>query len=131
MHVTEGDRLQLRVWRPAGIDKAAVAGLDGDLERGPYMNQLRAAIPLMRPTDDIAQGPGRWCLADEAVGCLIYSATDGPLSIDLTRLPGRLVVRWIDPGTGETTQSGELTSGRRVDIQSPLSAPSVLWLSRD
>lgn len=115
-----------------------------------YANRMNLAA--MEPHDDLCSS--EYCLANPAVSGAeylvylpkgrtvktilralginktpaLYLPSDSLVTVDLSATTGLLVVEWLNPQTGEVTESGTVTGGNTRTFVAPFSGDAVLYL---
>jgi hypothetical protein len=113
---------------PSGRDGWAVLMGGGSLPDVRLPEELARAVPTMRPIDNIAAGPGQWCVGDGDGEYLIYRENVGDtIDLNLPNESNRYRVRWIDAKTGELSSDSVIIVGQPHQLRAKM---NVLWLSR-
>jgi hypothetical protein len=62
---------------------------------------------------------------------LVYTASGGGFTVNLSGVEGPLAVEWMDPATGTKTVGGYVSGGSMLTFTPPFSGDAVLYLSRE
>ena len=104
----------------------------------PYWEPLRTAmgqtraiasrIDLAGMTPRANLSSSEYCLANPGKEYLVYAASRGSITVDLSAAPGQLAVEWLDPVSGKTITGDPVAGGAWRDFKLPFSGGSVLHL---
>ena len=59
---------------------------------------------------------------------LVYSASGGPFTVNLSGINGKLNVEWMNPVTGSKTTGKPVTGGGTITFTPPFNSDAVLYL---
>jgi hypothetical protein len=117
----------------AGANGWAVLAAGGSLPNLPPLPEpaLAAALPRMKPFASKELAEGQWALAEPGHNYLVYSASGGPIRVDLGGSSEGFVGRWLDPATGAGRPGGATDRGGDVaEFRAAGRGPAVLWITR-
>ncbi len=91
-----------------------------------YFNKFHRQINwwTMEPNDALTSVG--YCIADPGREYVVYSRDGGTPSLDLSAVEGEIDVRWLNPITGEYSETTQVTGGSTVSFTPPFSAEWVL-----
>jgi len=91
---------------------------------------LLATIPKMQPADLMGDPNTQWCLVEADKNYLVYSASGGPITIDLSGAAGEFAAAWIDTDSGQITKGGSVRGGGKATLTPPNANLRAVWLTR-
>ncbi|MBE9665263.1 DUF6298 domain-containing protein [Mucilaginibacter boryungensis] len=92
--------------------------------------QFLADASVMKPMDLPGTPSSQWALGSAAKGMIVYNNTDNAIHLNLVA-NANYKVQWLDPKTGQVLTGGQqVKGGNGVEIKSPSTGASILWLSR-
>jgi hypothetical protein len=90
---------------------------------------LRMDLASVTPHDELAST--NYCLANPEREFLVYLPEGDQVSVDLSRVQGRLSVEWMHSVEGAITVGGGAVGGKRETFVVPFNGPAVLYLKKD
>lgn len=96
-----------------------------------YTRRYAERIDLARMTPEGGLASSGYCLSDPGHDYLVYVATGGQVSVNLSDAVGWLQIEWFDPNTDSYVTSPPVEGRSRREFRSPFGADSVLRLSAD
>jgi uncharacterized protein YjdB len=91
---------------------------------------LSAAVPhgdLVLTYNGAVAATG-YCLAKPGSQYVVYLPDGGNVAMDLSAVTGSLAVEWLNPATGNVTQSGTVAGGASVTLTAPFNGPAVVFV---
>ncbi len=80
-------------------------------------------------SDELVKGDSVYCVSsDDGDHYLVYFEGDRSADLDLANAERPLPATWFDPLTGDQLEAGTIQPGGVVEVESPFSPPSVLYL---
>jgi len=93
--------------------------------------QFLADAIMMQPVDLPDNPQDKWALGNAEKGYIIYSNSQSPIQVDLTKSPAMFRIRWIDPKDGRILEQDERVSGGVIiEIENPQPDPVIIWIKR-
>jgi hypothetical protein len=90
--------------------------------------KLLAAIPNMHPLAEGQTPPGEYALGDSNGDYLIYNAGRNSIRFSPPSHANSYIERWIDPRSGELSESSDRVTGTATEFKPPRGGMNVLWL---
>lgn len=116
----------------APADGWAVLAAGGSVANLPPLgDDLRAALPRMRPSAIRSLTARQRAMADEGRDYLVLSFGGETVRLTPSDATATYAAHWVDARTGATRAAvGEVRGGREFEIRVPGGKPSLLWLTR-
>jgi Family of unknown function (DUF6298) len=86
----------------------------------------------MQPVDLAGDQSNAWALGNKNGEMILYTtASTDVVSVDLSKVTGSYMVRWIDPQTGsDLKQQQNVKGGKVIEVEKPKEGELVMWVSR-
>ncbi|HEY9003483.1 MAG TPA: DUF6298 domain-containing protein [Mucilaginibacter sp.] len=84
----------------------------------------------MHPVELPGTPEGQWALGNDTKGFVVYNNSSNAIHLNLAA-NANYKVQWIDPQNGKVLpDEGTIKGGNNIEIKSPQSGTSILWLTR-
>jgi hypothetical protein len=89
---------------------------------------MRMDLGKMTPHSELASTG--FCLANPTNEYLVYAPTAGELTVDVSRVPGMVQVKWFNPVDGATRNGAAVSGGTKRSFTTPFRFDAVLHLRK-
>ena len=90
---------------------------------------LRMDLASAMPHNDLAST--NYCLANPEREFLVYLPEGDQVSVDLSRVQGKVTAEWMHSVNGAITAGGTAPGGKRETFAVPFEGPAVLYLKKE
>jgi len=94
-----------------------------------YARRLAERLGLNAATPRPELASTGYCLAQDRA-YLVYLPDGGTVTVNLSAMPGRLAVEWLNPATGETVDTDPVEGGAEAALEASFQGDAVLTIHR-